>query len=537
MSVRHEMSVRPRSRRLARSSGTFVHRHPPAFPLPPAMHCGESSGLGGQTARHDPFGQRLQAALTSTPQRRHPATPLSRLKQDQPASYKTKACRSFARTGHCQYGPRCRFMHGDAAAEAQQLATMRLADELPVGASEPGSSMHLSHMLQPHAMCPAATHPFPSGVQPQPARSQCPTDAGAHASTEELTRNGFLPHQSARAPMPPSQSQPLPLPLPLPHPPPTQQQALAYGRPRSHSNESHASDDVMDRRGMWQPLLTAPAQRTPSTPMAMADGSPLSTASPADASSLGAILLPHAQLPHRGHKLLPHACSFAPAQSALGVPMGGDGWGGRPPVAPPMLSLSTAGGLSLGGGDFPSALAPSLRTSPGSSTEPSERPSPLMRPSPPTRPSPPMLPLPLGSSLSATQLGPLPPSLQGVQGSAAPLGQMGAGGGGGGGLNPPPTTFSLAAAPPPTACGVAGSGPIFTAGEIEGGAARAPRGVNEPPWVAGANGGRDGLSGSFEAKLDAMGFADGGRPDADARARAHSIARQLSVLFDDERVD
>lgn len=35
--------------------------------------------------------------------------------QDQPSSYKTKACRSFARTGRCPYGQRCRFMHGDVA--------------------------------------------------------------------------------------------------------------------------------------------------------------------------------------------------------------------------------------------------------------------------------------------------------------------------------------------------------------------------------------------------------------------------------------
>lgn len=48
--------------------------------------------------------------------------------QDQPSSYKTKACRSFARTGRCPYGPRCRFMHGDVR-EAQQLAALRLADE------------------------------------------------------------------------------------------------------------------------------------------------------------------------------------------------------------------------------------------------------------------------------------------------------------------------------------------------------------------------------------------------------------------------
>ena len=54
--------------------------------------------------------------------------------QDQPSSYKTKACRSYARTGRCPYGPRCRFMHGDVM-EAQHLAAMRLADERPAFSS------------------------------------------------------------------------------------------------------------------------------------------------------------------------------------------------------------------------------------------------------------------------------------------------------------------------------------------------------------------------------------------------------------------
>ena len=51
-----------------------------------------------------------------------------RAAQDQPLTYKTKLCRSFARTGKCPYGPRCRFVHGDIA-EAQQLAVQRLVGE------------------------------------------------------------------------------------------------------------------------------------------------------------------------------------------------------------------------------------------------------------------------------------------------------------------------------------------------------------------------------------------------------------------------
>ena len=77
-----------------------------------------------------PPSRRSLTPTGTTPRAPLPAVPppLARHPQDQPSSYKTKACRSFARTGRCPYGPRCRFMHGDAS-EAEQLAALRLADD------------------------------------------------------------------------------------------------------------------------------------------------------------------------------------------------------------------------------------------------------------------------------------------------------------------------------------------------------------------------------------------------------------------------
>jgi len=95
------------------------------------------------------------------------------MRQDQPLSYKTKACRSFARTGRCPYGPRCRFMHGDAR-EAQQLAALRLAsDERPGvppysldGAAGSAGAIFGLPQPQPGLATPMSASATASGLQP-----------------------------------------------------------------------------------------------------------------------------------------------------------------------------------------------------------------------------------------------------------------------------------------------------------------------------------------------------------------------------------
>ena len=115
---------------------------PADFFILKAFHPPEESGGSPRGRPRSLLVSLLSARL---PPHIHPLRALSP-SQDQPSSYKTKACRSFARTGRCPYGPRCRFMHGDVR-EAQDLAMLRLAAEGdgtppfgPIDGSSPASS-------------------------------------------------------------------------------------------------------------------------------------------------------------------------------------------------------------------------------------------------------------------------------------------------------------------------------------------------------------------------------------------------------------
>ena len=69
------------------------------------------------------------AGIDVEPPRPAPLLPLVPL-QDQPSSYKTKACRSFVRTGRCPYGPRCRFMHEGWQGDVSEALLQRMVGEI-----------------------------------------------------------------------------------------------------------------------------------------------------------------------------------------------------------------------------------------------------------------------------------------------------------------------------------------------------------------------------------------------------------------------
>ena len=447
--------------------------------------------------------------------------------QDQPTSYKTKACRSFARTGRCPYGPRCRFMHGDVR-EAQHLAVMRLADERPFpGGTAGGSDAPLAPGPAAASMAPAAASPAAAmrlADFPPVSSAAAGIGGGGLAAIGGGIGGGAAPCDLSAALTNRRSSSSSEAELPLPHPPP------------------------------MATSLKAMAQ------MSMA---------PAAAAAHHAVLLPYAQLPHAdAHKqplpsvaaggwgappLRPFASSVhksatsAPFSASLAgqpLPTGGFGPAGSPMRTSPSIQVPFANSSPSG-----SSLLPSPSSSRLPSTLPSTLPSPALLPLPVPLSSPPaslpLLPpafIPAAGGLPSPQLAHTASSIHGLppQPVAATnlLAQLSAGASGPGHQHG--SSAGL--------CGGSSSGSAVAGGLVASSSPRIGSSLSAAltPTGAGlqtANVSIDGFGAALQASsmfgsLPGLGeppsAADEALPTSTATAFTRSnIAKQLSVLFDE----
>jgi len=401
-----------------------------------------------------------------------------RARQDQPSSYKTKACRSFARTGRCPYGLRCRFMHGDfVEGQLQHLATAGLADERPT--------------------------PFSS------------SDVRVIEGSLKLTLTAHAPAQSVL------------------YDQQHQQHALNFTAHRRSSSSSESEEPHEFIHGSLSPRGAPPM--TPPSRHAQAAAPPGS--SEGLSSPPHAVLLPYAQLPHCDGLKLPCAPAAAGGMWSTGMPFAQTcGSMLSPPLSalPPTLSPGMVTPTSLTSpvsSVFPSAL-PSALPSAAPSNLPSAIPSPALMPTT-------VLPLPFGASpISCSTAAAMPAAL--LPPAALPAAEL-------------PSSSSLMApmlpglpsqampAPAPAP----GAGVAETFGASRSGLADVCSSCScasgggallsscEDGACAGGVSSRGGTFGGMGGFADMGQFGDTRPSSSSSTFMQHSIAKQLSVLFDE----
>jgi hypothetical protein len=316
--------------------------------------------------------------------------------QDQPSSYKTKACRSFARTGRCPYGQRCRFMHGDVADahRAEDDDSDHQSDEYckpvagqpPLPAHAPSSGSGSSSLHQ---------SPYAGPVQTSQLHVQL-------LQLQQSNESCWANHVQKQLPARPHDSQ------------------VALGastmRRRSSSNESGSTaSEEATRQFDYSSSQQHTRHMSPHTPP-HAPTRATSTATAADSfraqlppnASPAAVLLPYAQLPRGdGQEGAPPGA----LSSSLPQKVANFAWSN----AACLGAFSPAGACGCGGLQpmtaLPTVVTPSPFTSPCSSMAsrlPSTHPSNASSAVHSELPSPSVLPLPHGAS--SIPPGPMPPA-------------------------------------------------------------------------------------------------------------------------------
>ena len=487
--------------------------------------------------------------------------------QDQPSSYKTKACRSFARTGRCPYGQRCRFMHGDMAdahlAEDDDSDSHQGDDyckpvagqpPLPAHASSSGSGSSSLHQS-----------PYAGPVQTSQLQVQL-LQLQQLQQLQQSNESCWANHIQKQLPARPHDSQ------------------VALGvstmRRRSSSNESGSTASEEATR-QFDYSSSQPHERhmSPHTPP-HAPTRATSTATAADSfraqlpanASPAAVLLPYAQLP-RGdgregapsgalssslpQKVASFAWSNAAGLGAL-TPAGACGacGCGRPQpmtASPTVVSVVTPSPLTSPNGSSMASRLPSTHPSNASSAVHSELPSPSVLPLPhgaasiPLGPMPPaFLPPPaMFSATSALSVHELPVHPIGVTlheptGAGSIFSTVGTlwSSGAPGPARPPVLAPAQAQAPAPsTATNAAASRLLLADPHVS---LCGSGSSSEESNRTDLGGGGDDGDGAFEGRL-AMSVG-GAHAAAHANRPYHSmtrssIAKELSVLFDEEPAD
>jgi len=510
------------------------------------------------------------------------------MRQDQPSSYKTKACRSYARTGRCPYGPRCRFMHGDVV-EAQHLAALRLADEqpfvsndvrvlegaLPSTAAQPFTSTgRVAEQQPPQPLPPQAQLPMQlpreplmyASALPQPALPTQASPSHRHLQSQStciaygplqpqilpLGAQSLAPAPASSVPDTPHRQPPQ---TPLSHLPhqlhssplaPPHQSPFAPMTFRRGSSDESGMDEEVQRESSSLPSprsrpslpLTPPHAPAPSTSTVMlaelGNGSvrPLAREHGAGPATPGAVLLPYAQLPHGdglkapAHEFTSHVCATMQGLGFSQQRMAGS-------LCTQPLAAS------------PPSATPSAITSPGSSLLASAVPSAIPSARSSERPSPALLPLPLGT-LPGAALPPgfLPPAALGAAPAAATssgldLPLLSALPAGSGAFREGACDTSISSAIAARASSAATSTAAEASIALSRASGESSSRDSSSTELGGATvrGSLSGLPSSFEARLDAIDAEGDGAVTPGERAYSSftrsSLAKQLSVLFDD----